>query len=159
MGSRVGNDDDVIADINVTPFVDVVLVVLIIFMVASPIIAKQAIQVALPDAATGAPADDTSLGLTLTVDGKLLLDGDPVTIEQLDAAIAEAKVAAKAQKTDVVCLIAADKGVAHGRVVWLIDFVRSREVGKFAINIDKAEMVAPDPATHGEGVGWGEKSP
>ena len=45
-----------------------------------------------------------------------------------------------------MCLIAADKDVAHGRVVWLIDLVKSEGVAKFALNIDKADMVPPDPA-------------
>jgi biopolymer transport protein ExbD len=54
---------------------------------------------------------------------------------------------AKAESEDVVCLIAADKEVAHGRVVWLIDFIRSEGIARFAINIDKAVTVPPDPAT------------
>ena len=54
---------------------------------------------------------------------------------------------AKREGEDVVCLIAADKTVDHGRVVWLIDLVKSNGVAKFAINIDKADVVPPDPAT------------
>lgn len=141
MGSKFGGGDDVIADINITPFVDIVLVVLIIFMVASPVILKQSIKVSLPDAATGEATETTSLGLTLLLDGGLLLDGAPVTTEALKEAIKKAK----AEKDDVICLIAADKGVAHGRVIWLVDLIRTEGVAKFAFNIDKAEMIGPDP--------------
>src|SRR5688572_3529235 len=104
MGSKFGgNDDDVIADINITPFVDIILVVLIIFMVTATTIVKSSIKVQLPEAATGEATESTSLGLTLTNEGGLLLDGEPVSTEQLQAAIREAKQ----ENPEVVCLIAA----------------------------------------------------
>jgi biopolymer transport protein ExbD len=151
MGSKLGgHDDDVIADINITPFVDIILVVLIIFMVTATTIADSAIQVNLPDAATADPTEDTSLALMLQKDGTLLLDGEPVSVPELKKAL----VAARASSKDVVCLIAADEDVAHGRVVWLIDLVKSVGIAKFAINIDKQKLIAPDPATLGKGVGF-----
>lgn len=146
MGASFSGDDDVISDINITPFVDIILVVLIIFMVTATTIVKQSIPITLPDAATGDPTESTSLGLTLTVGGDLLLDGEPVTTDQLVTRLDAAKAAG-----DVTCLIAADKQVAHGRVVWLIDLIRSRGIAKFAINIDASTMVPPDPASLGEG--------
>jgi len=142
MGSRFGAEDDVIADINITPFVDIILVVLIIFMVTATKIVQSSIKVNLPDAATGEATKSTSLGLTLTAGGDLLLDGSPIDPESLKRAIREAK----AEDADVVCLIAADQDVSHGRVVWLIDLVKSEGVAKFALNIDKANAVGPDPA-------------
>ena len=93
--------------------------------------------------------ESSSLGLTLLTNGDLLLDGQRTTPEQLRAAIQKAK----AETSEVVCLIAADKAVAHGRVVWLIDLVKSEGVAKFAINIDKSEMIASDPALLDQGVG------
>jgi biopolymer transport protein ExbD len=142
MGASLGGgDDDVIADINITPFVDIVLVVLIIFMVTATTIVESSIKVSLPDAATGEANDDiTSLGLTLTTDGGLLLDGSEVSLDALKARLREAKAAG-----DVVCLISADKTVEHGRVVWLIDVIRSEGIGKFAINVDPAATIPPDP--------------
>lgn len=149
MGAKFGGDDDMIADINITPFVDIILVVLIIFMVTATTITQSSIKITLPDAATGEATETTSLGLTLTAQGGLLLDGEAVTVPALEAALDEAK----ANSDDVVCLIAADKMVAHGRVVWLIDLIRSHGIAKFAINIDDATKVAPDPAEIGEGRG------
>jgi biopolymer transport protein ExbD len=141
MGSKFGNDDDIIADINITPFVDIILVVLIIFMVTATKIVNSSIKVNLPDAATGEATESTSLGLTLTDAGALLLDGEPIDKEGLQEKIREAK----AKNDEVICLIAADKDVAHGRVVWLIDLVKSEGVAKFALNIDKANAIGPDP--------------
>lgn len=150
MGSRLGgNDDDLIADINITPFVDIILVVLIIFMVTATTIARSSIKVDLPDAASGEGTESTSLGLTLQTDGGLLLDGEAVTPAELQLALR----AARAESEDVVCLIAADKTVAYGRVVWLMDLVKSEGIARFAINIDKSDILPPDPATQGLGVG------
>lgn len=151
MGAKFGGDDDVIADINITPFVDIILVVLIIFMVTATTIVKESLPVTLPDAATGEQTETISLGLTLTAEGGLLLDGEQVTQGALVDALRAAKETAKTEGTDVVCLISADRAVAHGRVVWLLDLVRSQGIGKFAINIDEATKVPPDPASLGEG--------
>jgi biopolymer transport protein ExbD len=140
-----GSDDDVISSINITPFVDIILVVLIIFMVTATQIARSSIQVDLPDAATGEVTETTSLGVTLLASGDLLLDGAPSDGEGLRAAVR----AAKAKGSEVTVLVAADKNVQHGRVVWVLDLVRSEGVGKFAINIDKTQMVPPDPAGAG----------
>lgn len=149
MGSRLSSgDDDVIADINITPFVDIILVVLIIFMVTATKIVKQSIKVELPEAAAGEGTED-SIGLTLGKDGELLLDGEPSDAEGVRARIR----ASKAEGKDVVVLISADKAVAHGRVVWALDLVKGEGVGKFAINIDKTQAIPPDPATLGQGRG------
>ena len=148
MASRLGGDDEeVIADINITPFVDIILVVLIIFMVTATTIEPTAIKVNLPEAASGEATKNTSLGLTLLPDGALLLDGASITPDQLRSRIRTAQ----SNNEEIVCLIAADKAVAHGRVVWLMDLVKSEGVARFAINIDKAQMVPTDPATRGEG--------
>lgn len=150
MGSRLGgSDDELISDINITPFVDIILVVLIIFMVTAATITKQSIKITLPEAASGEATESTSIGLVLQSDGSLLVDGVPTDEAGLRARIR----AARAESDDVVCLISADKAVAHGRIVWVLDVVRDEKVGRFAINIDKTQAVPPDPATVGEGVG------
>jgi len=146
VASRLGGgDDDAITDINITPFVDIILVVLIIFMVTATQIARQAIPVSLPEAATGQAVDDASLGIALLADGQIRLDGEPTTADAIRAAIRAAKQTGK----DVVVLVSADKAVAHGRVVWLLDLVKSEGVGKFAINIDPTQVIPPDPVAGG----------
>ncbi len=67
MAGKASSDDDggLIADINITPMVDITLVLLIIFMVAAPMIMKQAIKVNLPKAATGKTAPDTSVAVVI----------------------------------------------------------------------------------------------
>jgi biopolymer transport protein ExbD len=141
MAAKLGGDDeDAIVDINITPFVDIILVVLIIFMVTTSYIVKQSIKVNLPEAASGESTEDSSLGITIDADKNLLLNGEPTTEEDLRVFIRAEKERMKAQGADVVCLIAADHTVPHGEVVGVIDLVKQEGVAKFAINIDPVPL-------------------
>ncbi len=134
-GAKMDDDDEGIVDINVTPLVDVMLVLLIIFMVASAYIVKPSIEVDLPKAATGGETLDTTLSVIVTDSGKLFLNGEPTTREAIAARCqAVAQVDDKAQ-----AIIAADKATSHGTVVEVIDLVRRNGVRRFAINIDPQE--------------------
>ncbi len=133
-----GGSDDAITDINITPFVDIVLVVLIIFMVTATYIVSPAIKVNLPEASSGESMESSSLGLTLTADGVLYLNGEEIGEADLRSFIQQEKT----QFEEVTALIAADSTVDHGRVVWLIDLVKQEGVAKFAINIDPAQVEA-----------------
>jgi biopolymer transport protein ExbD len=141
-----GGDDDAITDINITPFVDIILVVLIIFMVTATTIAKQAIKVNLPEAASGETTDTTSLALMLEQGGRLLLDGEPTTDNALRNFIRAEQRRLQAQGGEIVCLIAADREVPHGEVIALIDLVKQEGVAKFALNI---QPVAAPPEARG----------
>lgn len=127
------DDDEIFADINITPFVDIILVVLILFMVTATTIVQSSIPLDLPDAATGEGSSEVSLGLTLTQTGELLLDGEVVNETQLRKGLREAK----ASGNEVVCLIAADTATPHGRVVWLLDLLRTEGIARFHIQVDK----------------------
>ena len=129
----------IIAEINVTPLVDIMLVLLIIFMLTAHLIAKQAIEVELPRAANATTIKPTTLAITLTRDGALYLDEKPVTPDALRAAVSAA--VAKDPKTQAV--VTGDKAVSHGRVVWVLDVVKSLGVTSFAIQIDPSNVVAP----------------
>ncbi len=133
-GGAKFDDEEIISDINVTPFVDVALVLLIIFMVTATYIVAQSIPVDLPEAGTGEDVV-TTFAITVTADGQLYLDG-----EKKDAAGVRVKIRkARELNKDVRVVIAADKAVTHGRVVGIIDLVRKEGVAKFAINIDAEE--------------------
>ncbi len=132
-GMASGDDDDVIGGINVTPFVDIVLVLLIIFMVTSSYITKAAIEVELPKAAAGGDAVETTLNVVVTKEGTLYLNGEETNQDGLTAFIvAEAKKNPKLQ-----AVIAADKGVEYGKVVDIIDIVKQNGVKSFALNIQR----------------------
>lgn len=128
-----GTDDEPISQINVTPFVDIILVVLIIFMVTTPIIMKPSINVNLPKAASGEQTSPSQLSVAITAAGQILLNGAP-TDEAALGAYAKEQVAKKA---DIQALISADKDVPHGKVIGVIDAVKSAGVSRFAISIEK----------------------
>lgn len=132
-GGASGGDEDMITGINITPLVDIILVVLIIFMVTATSIVKAQIGVDLPKAASGQAEVKTTLVFKVTNDGKYLLDTKPATIEQ----IAQAVRAEKKKDKDVRAVIAADKGVEYGKVVDLIDTVKLNGIEKFALNIER----------------------
>ena len=129
----------IIAEINVTPLVDIMLVLLIIFMLTAHLIAKQAIEVELPRASNSTTLKPTTIAITLTKEGTIYLDDKPITAEALKTAIAAA--VAKDPKTQAV--ITGDKSVSHGRVVWVLDLVRSLGVSSFAIQIDPNNVTPP----------------
>jgi biopolymer transport protein ExbD len=133
MGSAGGDDDDLIADINVTPLVDVVLVLLIIFMVTATYIVRASIEVDLPRAAHGGEAVGTILSVVLTKDGQVFLDGASRSEEELVRMTRDAV----ARDADARVIISADRGALHGSVVRVIDLVRGAGVTRFAIHVEK----------------------
>jgi biopolymer transport protein TolR len=138
MGVAAGNDDeDGIVAINVTPLVDVMLVLLVIFLVASVYIVKESIEVELPKAATASETTDLTLSLVLDRDNKLYLNGNPAT----EAEIGQACSQAAQRNPNAQAIIAADETVRHGRVIRLIDLIRMNGLTKFAINV---KPVTPD---------------
>jgi len=133
------DDDSLLASINIIPFVDIVLVLLIIFMLTSATIVRSSLKVELPKAASGGSRVETTLNLVVTKDEKLLVNGQAVP--SLPAAASLVRQAASANpKTQAV--IAADKGVAYGRVVELIDLVKANGVSTFALDVERAPAAA-----------------
>jgi biopolymer transport protein ExbD len=129
----------IIAEINVTPLVDIMLVLLIIFMLTAHLIARQAIAIELPHASQSTAAPPTTLVITLKADGALFLNDQPTTPDALRTAI----TAAVARDPKTQAIVAGDKRVSHGRVVWVLDTVKSLGITQFAIQIDPSAITAP----------------
>jgi biopolymer transport protein ExbD len=121
-GTSDFDDEDGITGINVTPLVDIMLVLLIIFMVASNYIVQESIEVKLPKAATGEETDtkNQSIALILKADGSLFLDGKATTMEEIAQ-----RSKALASVENAQALIAADRATSHGEVIKLIDWIRA----------------------------------
>ena len=131
-GGTQEDEDEPITSINVVPLVDIVLVVLIIFMVTASYIVTPAIEVQLPKASTGEGKANTMLALVITKEGDLFLNNKKVDDAALRTYIREQLAA----NENLEAIIAADASVPHGRVVHLIDLVKSEGVLKFAINTE-----------------------
>ncbi len=126
-------DDEMISGINVTPLVDVTLVLLIIFMVTASYIVREAIEVDLPRAAHAGEATGATLAVVVTKDGSIYLDGVRRTEQELRARTREAVL----RDREARAIISADKASLHGAVVHVIDLVKGEGVSRFAINIEK----------------------
>ncbi len=123
---------ELISGINVTPLVDITLVLLIIFMVTATVIVNAGIKVELPKAASGSDQTKTTLALTLMKDGTLYLNGEKTD----DQGVARYIGDALPRNPDLQAVIAADRVVSHGSVVHVIDLVKRAGVRRFAINVD-----------------------
>ena len=135
MAVTTQQDDDVIASINITPFVDVVLVLLIIFMVTSTAITRASVEVELPQAAVGGESVETTLNLVMTQDEEVTLNGERATFEEIAAAVRREREASASGKLQAV--IAADQRVDYGAVMRLIDVIKQNGVTSFALNIER----------------------
>jgi biopolymer transport protein TolR len=128
------DDDEVIAQINIIPFVDIALVLLIIFLLTANMIARASIPVDLPRAANANESVGETVNIVLTASGELFLDGKPVTPEALTAGVdlrfrADPKLRA---------VISADKAVRYEYVVRIIDALKQIGLSAFALNIEHA---------------------
>ena len=129
------SSDDPITSINVTPLVDVVLVLLVVLMVTATYLASRSIPVDLPSGKTG-EASTAPLTVSVTKAGKMYVDGTPYD----EAKLREKLKQARASDPNLRAVIAADGDVAHRRVVSLIDLLRQERIERFAINIDADEL-------------------
>lgn len=134
MAAQVFEEDEgVIAEINIVPFVDIVLVLLIIFMLTSSLIAKANISVELPNAAAAGDPVPSTLNIVLNKDHELYLNGKRIDHTALGGEVARAAW----KKDDLQAAISADKRVDYGDVIRIIDVVKSSGVKSFALNIER----------------------
>lgn len=138
-----GGEDETIAGINVTPLVDVVLVLLIILMVTAQYAAeKDSIPMDLPTAQSGDAAPiPTTLSVSIDKDGRFYLDAKELTLEQMRGRVREAYKKDKEARA----VIAADGRVSHSQVVKVIDLLRQEKVTKFAINVRPEDLGGKSP--------------
>jgi biopolymer transport protein ExbD len=129
--------DEMISGINVTPLVDITLVLLIIFMVTTSYIVRQSMDVNLPRAAHGGENVGTTLMLVVHPDGSVYVDGAAMD----DAALRAYVRQVKDKEPEAKAIIAADKQARYDSVIHVIDLVKGEGVTKFALNIEKEESV------------------
>jgi len=142
-------DEGPLASINIIPFVDIVLVLLVIFMLTSATIVRASLRVELPKAASGGGQVETTINLLYNKSGELFLNGDKQSSLPAAARFIRDEVA---KNPKVQAVISADKGVEYGKVVEIIDTVKRNGVVGFALDIERGPAPAPEasPATSPE---------
>ncbi len=141
MAGGAQESDDAIVGINVTPLVDIVLVLLIIFMVTAKIIVSQSVPLDLPKAASGTDVQ-TVFSVVLAADGSTQIDSKPVAN---DDAIFPAAKDARAKNAELRAVIKADSAVPHGRVIHVLDLLKQAQVSKIAFGVSPAPPMVPVP--------------
>ncbi len=139
---QVGGRGRMLADVNVTPFVDVMLVLLIIFMVTAPMM-TQGLQVDLPQtrAISVLPKESDSVVLTVKADGALFLDKYQVELGDLEGQVRQLVTNQKKQ-----LFLRADKAVPYGAVVSVMGVVKSAGVDKLGVVAEEEKTAPAAPA-------------
>jgi biopolymer transport protein ExbD len=143
MAASSHDDDGLFANINVTPLVDITLVLLVVFMVAAPLIVSHpSIKVALPRASTAEATKASTLVLSMarTPGGYKLYEGGRETTE---AGIRQKVPPLVKSDPELQAIIAADRGIPYGDVMHVVDLVRELGVSKFALNSESGLPGSP----------------
>lgn len=132
MAAKASSDQEIIADINIVPLVDIILVVLIIFMVTATTFSGKEVEVELPKASTGGDASAAPLTVQVNSTGRFFLDGNEVDESTLRLE-AEKRSALNPESQAV---ISADVSASHGSVVRALDAVKSGGIAKLAVSVE-----------------------
>jgi biopolymer transport protein ExbD len=130
-GGAQDTSDDAITGINVTPLVDITLVLLIIFMVTAKIIVSQSVPLDLPKAASGTEVQ-VVFSVVLAANGETLVDGKKVGSD--DEIFPMAREALK-KHPELRAVIKADAAVSHGRVIHVLDMLKQGGISKIAFGV------------------------
>ncbi len=132
MAAKASSDQDVIADINIVPLVDIILVVLIIFMVTATTFSSKEVEVELPKASSGGDSSAAPLTVQVNAAGRIYVDGNEMDEQSLRLE-AEKRVALNPESQAV---ISADTAASHGSVVRALDAVKSGGIAKLAVSVE-----------------------
>ena len=131
MAAHTHDDEEIISSINITPLVDIFLVLLIIFMITSSVLDQQEIKINLPKAAHAGSEAPKASGLVMDKNKNMFLDGVPSDSAQVMVQLRNAVE----KDPDHQVLIAADQDVAYREVVRLIDMVRGSGIVRYALKV------------------------
>ena len=132
--SKDTDEEEIMAEINMTPLIDVMLVLLIIFMVSSSISLSSGLDIDLPKVGTKSDGKvDTAVIISLTSDDRILVGGVEYTLDNLQEGI---KQALKKEGTGLV-ILEGDKSSRLGNAVDVIDLAKAAGATSFAIAADE----------------------
>jgi biopolymer transport protein ExbD len=133
MGSIQNEDNDEIGNINITPMVDIILVLLVIFMVTANFLKKESVNINLPKVAAADPNVAESVQIAITRDGKVLLEGNEINNEKL---LNTLEKKSKLRPNMRVTLSADDK-LPYGLIANVMGLIRKAGVTKIALSVKR----------------------
>ena len=138
-------DNEEISGITVTPLVDIMLVLLIIFMVTASLVSTKAIELKLPESesAQAVKPDEKTLNFAISSNGKLFLDGQELAFDEIAPRIRKERE--NKPGVNLAAALSADAKTPYEVVVKLIDIIRKNEIIDFAINTEPSSVPATAP--------------
>jgi biopolymer transport protein ExbD len=134
MAANLYSDDlEGINEINITPFVDVVLVLLVIFMVTAPMMVKETMNIQLPKGKSTERTQVKTFAVAVSKTGQVLINGNLVDMTLLY----DKAVSAKNESPGLQVLISADKESKHGDVIKVLDQIKLAGITNFAFQVEK----------------------
>lgn len=145
MQSRLRPATKLMAEINMVPFTDVVLVLLVIFMVTTPFLFQGDFQVKLPKVAAPSPNLPETVTLTITQGGKVYLNDKEMAMDELAGQLTQIM----RSKPEALVMINADKNVSHGTVAEVMSKAYQAGVTKvgIAVELDSGNQTQSAPVT------------
>jgi len=140
MAASTQQDDDIISGINVTPLVDIILVVLIIFIVTASLVLRSNVPVELPKAQTAEQSVEGLINLAVTSDGELYLNGRPGTLDDIPDLVGQARQKAGQTGGKVSAFISADVNARYGKFAEVLDRLRLEGVADIALDTKPPEL-------------------
>ncbi|PJZ47288.1 MULTISPECIES: ExbD/TolR family protein [Leptospira] len=133
MAGASGSQDEEIGSINITPMVDVILVLLVIFMVTANFLKKESLNINLPKVQAADPNVAESVQVAITKTGALLLEGKDTDVSGLVRNLErEAKIRPNMRLT-----LSADESLPYGKITELMGIIRKAGVTKIALSVKK----------------------
>ncbi len=142
-GQTQGNgDDEPITGINVTPLVDVALVLLIIFIVTASSMLRTTVPMKLPKSQTAEQSTAGLLTIAVTKKGEIFINAKPATVDGIGAAVAEARGRLKPGDPALTAFVSADVGAQYGQFAEVVDRLRLEGVYDIAMDTQPVDLEA-----------------
>jgi biopolymer transport protein TolR len=127
------NDSDEISNINITPMVDIILVLLVIFMVTANFLKRESVNINLPKVAASDPNVAQSMQISLTRDGKLLMEG----VESDESRMTSSLARETKYRPNMRVTLSADERLAYGKIARVMGLIRKSGVSRIALSVKR----------------------
>ena len=133
MGFNTSGDDGEFGSINITPMVDIILVLLVIFMVTANFIKKESVNINIPKVAAADPNTGRSVMVAVTKDGKVMVEGHPVDETGLMSRLSgESKL-----RPNMRVNLSADGGISYDALAKIMGIIKHSGVNRIALSVKR----------------------
>ena len=141
MPSPSSEQDDVISQINITPLVDIILVILLVFIVTTSMVMKSSIDMSLPKASSGQEVKEELINIALTKEGVLYIDGKPSQFDEIAVYFDLKKKSLSLEEyNNISVLVSSDSEVNYGDFVKVLDQIREDGIVNISLDVSPINL-------------------